>query len=225
MDVKNVCSLFFFVVFFCSSCFSQDKRHDFSPVVKVITSTGGSGSGFIVAENDGLCEVWTNAHVAGVEGEIVSIRFFKGGTKQGIVSWSKLDRERGLDAAKVVVSIPDDFVVDPFFVGRSSSENNFGVIDGWPLGRWQVGKPIVPDQNSTRFGTAYQPISHKGESGSPVTDSDTGKVIGVATWTFGPPKRPLFSVFQPIEHWTGEGRSIEMSHVDNLNPIGLHFKK
>ena len=224
MDVKHVCSFFLIALVSCSSCHAQ-QRHDFRPVVKITKDDGTSGTGFIVAKDAGLCEVWTNAHVSGSTGEEVNVRFFNGETVTGKVAWSKLDRSCCFDAAKIIVSCPNSFVVDPVVIGNSSRTHSLGSVDGWPLGRWQVSKPIRKDKKSVSFGTAYQPVSHGGESGSPVTESDEGKVIGVCTWNLGPSKRPTCSVFQPIEHWTGESHSVELSFNKNLRPIGRHGDK
>ena len=221
MDIRYVHFVFCiaFVLHSIVSAHAQ-SRHDFRPVVR-IDANGFAGTGFIVAKKSGLCEIWTNAHVAGPEGEAVTIRFFDGQRVTGTVAWSRLDRSANIDAAKIIAACPDNFVVSPLVVGYSSRTNSIGIVDGWPLGRWQVSKPIRKDKRGSSFGTSYQPISFKGESGSPVTDTNTGKVIGVSTWNVGPERRPLFSAFQPIENWTGEDHSVEISFDFEYRPIGI----
>ena len=222
MEIRHVLHFVFCVaiaVHSIADAFGQ-SRHDFSPVVK-IDANGFTGTGFIVAKESGLCEIWTNAHVVGSKGEKITVRFFDGQRATGEVAWSQLDREANIDAAKIIASCPDSFMVNPLIVGRSSRTNSIGIVDGWPLGRWQVSKPIRKDKRGSSFGTSYQPISFKGESGSPVTDIKTGKVIGVSTWNVGPERRPLFSAFQPIENWTGEDHSVEISFDYEYRPIGI----
>ena len=144
------------------------------PVVMIQTESG-VGSGFFI-DSDGI--LVTNAHVVGEEDE-VQVVTRKGPTYLGSVIAKDVDRDLAL------VRIQDGNY--PKMDLASVTNKNIGqdvLVIGTPLGlEWSVSKGIISSVRSNDDITLLQTDAamNFGNSGGPLVDLSTGKVIGVNT--------------------------------------------
>lgn len=180
---------------------SAPTERQFDGVVRVSTADGSTGSGFIVAAENGIAEIWTNAHIVGAN-KRCTVQFGTTSRKsEGTIVSRKLDRRKGIDVAKLRVPIPDGLVVAPLAVGNSHGNFDSAICSGWALGSRLHSYHVGPTSEFATVGRCFRPEPTNGESGGPILIE--GKVVGVITWTYFQRKK-AFGVMQPIEHFTGE---------------------
>ena len=183
----------------CCSANGQGLGNAFDGIVRVETS-GGRGTGFVVAATEGEFEIWTNAHVAGKTKSHVTIRTGTGTiaekTFPGIVAWSRYGE--GFDAAKVICSGSYDGPV--FSVSDGGGSRDLSVTGGHPKGGRAYAIRVNADQRND-FGNvvAYLPASIGGQSGSPIVGAD-GRVVGVVTLRLGTGRNAVGGML-PIRQW------------------------
>lgn len=204
-----------FIGVLCSSTFGQVHTAP-SGICRVETPTG-SGSGFVVASDNGRFEVWTNGHVTGGIGSKATLRFEVGQASEKTYPATVAARrfQGGADWAKVIAEGAYEGHIFP--VGSLGSEQLDRVTGGFPNGGRFYSLVLTPRPRKS-FGevSAYLPAAIPGQSGSPVCDQK-GNVVGVVTMYFHT-GRERYGGFLPIEDWKGQGR-VSVRNVGNFKPI------
>jgi S1-C subfamily serine protease len=215
-----MCYPVFFLLDHAPGCYGQHLQHGFEGIVRVETPTG-TGTGFIVATEGDRTEVWTNAHVSGPEDSRVRCRIWTGTENEtvfnGTVVFARLGD--GIDIAKIIGDFSYDGRVHR--IGNGDSLRRLAYTAGHPHGgrAYALAVADYPDANIGRI-RGYKPPSIRGQSGSPVTDSE-GFVIGVVTYKLGVGRNATGGIL-PIDDWRTNGQRVSTSNVTgDFAPLGL----
>ena len=186
-------------------------------VVRVETDSG-SGTGFVVASENGSIETWTNGHVTRGVGSTVRLRFGTGTANESVTEGIVADRRfsGGYDWSKIVAR--KTYTGHVFSPNDSGGDGKALVTGGYPNGD-RFYSLVLDREQSHGFNSvkAYSPPSIPGQSGSPVVDS-SGMVVGVVTMYFRS-GRKKYGGFLPISDWTGSSR-VSTRNVGEFKTLG-----